>query len=112
MLAVLDGLWGVLDDDCDKLSGDDFGFAFRHNLLFLSFLSHLIHPFFLLLSAHDGRLGPRMVRSLRQHCTNRRVIGTSCLIAFIAYSSQIFIIWPWYGSVLSVDLLKLLVPFK
>ncbi|KAF8167385.1 DHHC palmitoyltransferase-domain-containing protein [Crassisporium funariophilum] len=35
-----------------------------------------------------------------------------CLICFIAYSSQIFIIWPWYGSALSVDLLKLLVPFN
>ena len=35
-----------------------------------------------------------------------------CLICFIAYSSQIFIIWPWYGSIVSIDLLKLLVPFK
>ncbi|KAK7465440.1 Palmitoyltransferase [Stygiomarasmius scandens] len=35
-----------------------------------------------------------------------------CLISFIAYSSQIFIIWPWYGSALSIDLLKLLVPFN
>lgn len=34
------------------------------------------------------------------------------LISFIAYSSQIFIIWPWYGSVLSIELLVLLVPFK
>lgn len=37
---------------------------------------------------------------------------TTCLIAFIAYSSQIFIIWPWYGRVLSVELIKLLLPFK
>ena len=35
-----------------------------------------------------------------------------CLICFIAYSSQIFIIWPWYGSVISVELLTLLIPFK
>lgn len=37
---------------------------------------------------------------------------TVLLISFISYSSQIFLIWPWYGSVLSVDLLKLLLPFK
>ncbi|KAL5535991.1 PFA4_3 [Sanghuangporus sanghuang] len=37
---------------------------------------------------------------------------TTCLIAFIAYSSQIFIIWPWYGRELSVDLLTLLLPFN
>ncbi|EDR15221.1 uncharacterized protein LACBIDRAFT_145895, partial [Laccaria bicolor S238N-H82] len=35
-----------------------------------------------------------------------------CLICFIAYSSQIFIIWPWYGGVLSVELLTLLLPFN
>ncbi|KAF5368430.1 hypothetical protein D9758_002212 [Tetrapyrgos nigripes] len=35
-----------------------------------------------------------------------------CLISFIAYSSQIFIIWPWYGSALSVELLALLLPFN
>ncbi|KAJ3567336.1 hypothetical protein NP233_g6433 [Leucocoprinus birnbaumii] len=35
-----------------------------------------------------------------------------CLICFIAYSSQIFIIWPWYGSEISVELLTLLVPFN
>ncbi|KAI0640069.1 palmitoyltransferase PFA4 [Trametes polyzona] len=40
------------------------------------------------------------------------VFFTTCLIAFIAYSSQIFIIWPWYGSVLSIELLELLVPFN
>ncbi|KAG9000441.1 Palmitoyltransferase [Tulasnella sp. JGI-2019a] len=37
---------------------------------------------------------------------------TSALIAFIAYSSQIFIIWPWYGNVFSIELLALLVPFN
>ncbi|OBZ79551.1 Palmitoyltransferase PFA4, partial [Grifola frondosa] len=37
---------------------------------------------------------------------------TLCLISFIAYSSQIFIIWPWYGRVLSIELLTLLVPFN
>ncbi|KAJ2918393.1 hypothetical protein MD484_g1990, partial [Candolleomyces efflorescens] len=35
-----------------------------------------------------------------------------CLISFIAYSSQIFIIWPWYGSELSVELVTLLAPFN
>jgi hypothetical protein len=40
------------------------------------------------------------------------ITGTSSLIAFIAYSSQIFVIWPWYGYEISVDLLVLLVPFK
>ncbi|KAK2461444.1 hypothetical protein APHAL10511_005907 [Amanita phalloides] len=35
-----------------------------------------------------------------------------CLISFIAYSSQFFIIWPWYGSAWSIDLLKLLLPFN
>ncbi|KAF7307153.1 Palmitoyltransferase PFA4 [Mycena indigotica] len=34
------------------------------------------------------------------------------LICFIAYSSQIFIIWPWYGRVLSVELVTLLLPFN
>ncbi|KAL7424244.1 Palmitoyltransferase [Cryptotrichosporon argae] len=37
---------------------------------------------------------------------------TLLLISFIAYSSQILVIWPWYGSTLSVGLLKLLVPFN
>nr|XP_019042469.1 palmitoyltransferase PFA4 [Kwoniella bestiolae CBS 10118]OCF21399.1 palmitoyltransferase PFA4 [Kwoniella bestiolae CBS 10118] len=40
------------------------------------------------------------------------VIGTSLLISFISFSSQIFVIWPWYGRVASVDLLRLLVPFN
>ncbi|KAJ7170161.1 zf-DHHC-domain-containing protein [Mycena filopes] len=34
------------------------------------------------------------------------------LICFIAYSSQIFIIWPWYGRELSVQLITLLLPFN
>ena len=37
---------------------------------------------------------------------------TIMLISFNGYSSQIFIIWPWYGREVSVDLLKLTVPFK
>ncbi|KDQ63231.1 hypothetical protein JAAARDRAFT_147325 [Jaapia argillacea MUCL 33604] len=37
---------------------------------------------------------------------------TTCLICFIAYSSQIFIIWPWYGGEISVELLSLLIPFN
>lgn len=40
------------------------------------------------------------------------VFFTILLISFNGYSSQIFIIWPWYGSEVSVDLLKLIVPFK
>ncbi|KAH9897747.1 palmitoyltransferase PFA4 [Cubamyces lactineus] len=40
------------------------------------------------------------------------VFFTTCLIAFIAYSSQIFVIWPWYGRELSIELLQLLVPFN
>jgi hypothetical protein len=40
-------------------------------------------------------------------------VGFVCaLIAFIAYSVQIFVIWPWYGRVLSVELILLLAPFK
>ncbi|KAF8527561.1 zf-DHHC-domain-containing protein [Hysterangium stoloniferum] len=40
------------------------------------------------------------------------VTGTTLLIAFIAYSVQVFVIYPWYGSEISIDLLKLLVPFN
>ncbi|EIN13917.1 zf-DHHC-domain-containing protein [Punctularia strigosozonata HHB-11173 SS5] len=43
----------------------------------------------------------------------RIVVGlTLSLISFIAYSSQIFIIWPWYGRELSVELMTLLGPFN
>lgn len=34
------------------------------------------------------------------------------LISFIAYSSQLFIILPWYGNELSVDLIMLVGPFN
>ncbi|KAJ7070731.1 zf-DHHC-domain-containing protein [Mycena amicta] len=34
------------------------------------------------------------------------------LICFIAYSSQIFVIWPWYGRTVSVELISLLLPFN
>ncbi|KAI0720048.1 palmitoyltransferase PFA4 [Cerioporus squamosus] len=40
------------------------------------------------------------------------VLFTTCLISFIAYSSQIFVIWPWYGRVISIELLELLLPFN
>ncbi|TYJ58113.1 palmitoyltransferase PFA4 [Cryptococcus floricola] len=40
------------------------------------------------------------------------VAGTTLLISFISFSSQIFVIWPWYGRELSMDLLKLLGPFN
>ncbi|KZT62662.1 zf-DHHC-domain-containing protein [Calocera cornea HHB12733] len=43
-----------------------------------------------------------------------RVLATSTcvLIAFIAYSSQVFLFFPWYGSVISVDFLWAMVPFN
>ncbi|TFY61142.1 hypothetical protein EVJ58_g4697 [Rhodofomes roseus] len=45
--------------------------------------------------------------------TGRLFVGfTTALICFIAYSSQIFVVWPWYGCVLSIELLTLLVPFN
>ncbi|KAI0033963.1 zf-DHHC-domain-containing protein [Vararia minispora EC-137] len=48
-----------------------------------------------------------------QRILGRIVVGmTLFLIGFIAYSSQIFIIWPWYGRALSIPLLTLLVPFN
>ncbi|KAI0348281.1 zf-DHHC-domain-containing protein [Trametopsis cervina] len=37
---------------------------------------------------------------------------TVFLIAFIGYTSQIWIIWPWYGHELSVQLIVLLLPFN
>jgi hypothetical protein len=48
-----------------------------------------------------GRLLGRLVVTL-----------TTALIFFISYTPQIFIIWPWYGRELSIELLALLVPFK
>lgn len=41
-----------------------------------------------------------------------RVIFTIGLISFIAYTSQIFVIWPWYDRELSWELVALLGPFK
>lgn len=41
-----------------------------------------------------------------------RVTGTLSIIAFLVYSPQLFLIWPWYGREFSLELLKLLVPFK
>jgi hypothetical protein len=41
-----------------------------------------------------------------------RVAFTICLISFIAYTSQIFVIWPWYERELSWELVSLLGPFK
>lgn len=40
------------------------------------------------------------------------VTSTTALILFISYTPQFFIIWPWYGRELSIELLALLVPFK
>ncbi|KAF6766725.1 palmitoyltransferase PFA4 [Ephemerocybe angulata] len=43
----------------------------------------------------------------------RIVVGlVVSLISFIAYSSQIFIIWPWYGREWTVELVTLLLPFN
>ncbi|KAF5323533.1 hypothetical protein D9611_005589 [Ephemerocybe angulata] len=43
----------------------------------------------------------------------RIVVGlVVSLISFIAYSSQIFIIWPWYGREWTVELVILLLPFN
>jgi hypothetical protein len=36
-----------------------------------------------------------------------RVTFTVSLISFISFSSQIFIVWPWYGREISIDLLEL-----
>lgn len=55
-------------------------------------------------NVHDARMG-RLVGRLF-------VSGTLLLITFIGYSSQIFVIWPWYGRELSLELLSLLLPFK
>lgn len=38
--------------------------------------------------------------------------GVTILIAHIAYTSQIFIIWPWYGREFTIELVQLLLPFK
>ncbi|TFK26647.1 palmitoyltransferase PFA4 [Coprinopsis marcescibilis] len=38
--------------------------------------------------------------------------GVLCLISFIAYSAQLFVIWPWYGREWSIELLVLLIPFN
>ncbi len=41
-----------------------------------------------------------------------RVGLTLFLITFIAYSSQVFVFWPWFGRELSVPLTLALGPFK
>ncbi|EGO30996.1 hypothetical protein SERLADRAFT_455490 [Serpula lacrymans var. lacrymans S7.9] len=48
-----------------------------------------------------GRLWGRVIVSL--------VTG---LISFLTFSPQIFIIWPWYGREITVELLTLLLPFN
>ncbi|KAI9438436.1 zf-DHHC-domain-containing protein [Lactarius psammicola] len=40
------------------------------------------------------------------------VAFTTALICFISYTPQFFIIWPWYGRELSIQLLSLLIPFN
>ncbi|KAK4687748.1 hypothetical protein P7C73_g2362, partial [Tremellales sp. Uapishka_1] len=38
--------------------------------------------------------------------------GTLSLISFISFSSQIFVVWPQYGRTLSIELIKVLLPFN
>jgi hypothetical protein len=58
-----------------------------------------------------GRVDRRRRRTMRP--LGRVVVTlTTALICFISYTPQIFIIWPWYGRELSMELLALLVPFK
>ncbi|KAF9778223.1 zf-DHHC-domain-containing protein [Thelephora terrestris] len=40
------------------------------------------------------------------------VCFTTILISFNGYSSQYFVIWPWYGKEVSLDLLGLIIPFN
>lgn len=60
----------------------------------------------------------RLLCSVTEFARMGRITGrlfvafTLLLICFISYSSQIFVIWPWYGRVLSVELITLLLPFK
>lgn len=40
-------------------------------------------------------------------------VGFLCaLFLIVGYSSQIFIVWPWYGRAPPPNLAKLLLPFK
>lgn len=56
---------------------------------------------------------PSAYTSMSSRFVGRLIVGfVLSLIFFIAYSSQIFIIWPWYGNELSVELIVLLLPFK
>lgn len=56
--------------------------------------------------------------SVHHHQSMGRLLGrifvflVVCLISFIAFSIQIWVIWPWYGNTLSVELIALLGPFK
>lgn len=57
--------------------------------------------------------GPTLRNSLMHSFLAYLVIGfVLFLILFPVLSSQIFIIWPWYGREWTVELLMLLVPFK
>ncbi|TCD71190.1 Palmitoyltransferase [Steccherinum ochraceum] len=78
-------------------------FAQAHCFLLNALTFHLSFPslYYGLWKADMGRRTGRLF-----------VVFVIFLISFIAYSSQIFIIWPWYGGELSIDLLKLLVPFN
>ena len=74
-----------------------------HSILFVLVLVLILRSCFHLSSSLSGmgRLTGRLF-----------VLFTTCLISFIAYSSQIFVIWPWYGREFSVELVQLLLPFK
>ncbi|KIL62018.1 hypothetical protein M378DRAFT_807245 [Amanita muscaria Koide BX008] len=43
---------------------------------------------------------------------NLYLIVTLLSLLFFSFTSQVFLIWPWHGRVLSFDLLRLLVPFN
>ena len=52
-------------------------------------------------------------KTMRSFKLGRLVVAcTTALICFISYTPQFFIIWPWYGRELSIQLFNLLVPFK
>ncbi|EMD34715.1 hypothetical protein CERSUDRAFT_116907 [Gelatoporia subvermispora B] len=57
-----------------------------------------------LITSPGGRMG---------RLSGRLFVGcTTALICFISYSPQIFVVWPWYGSELSTELLSLIIPFN
>jgi hypothetical protein len=81
----------------------------RYSRFHIEPLQQVSSPLDEALSTPQLGMPPRLPRRLAGRIW---VTCTSLLIAFIVYSSQLCIIYPWYGSELSVDLLLLLGPFK